>query len=76
MLSWKWWRIWSLENDTSSVAADPVVQYMDHDQLTKLINQTQKKMEKAAKELDFIQAAQFRDELAELKKMVEQKKSR
>jgi excinuclease ABC subunit B len=65
-----------IESDTSSVAADPIVQYMDHDQLTKLINQTQKKMEKAAKELDFIQAAQFRDELAELKKMVEQKKSR
>jgi excinuclease ABC subunit B len=47
---------------------------MDEDQLNKLIIQTQKKMEKAAKELDFIQAAQFRDELAELKKMVEQKR--
>ena len=62
------------ESESSSVAADPVVQYMNADQLNKLILQTQKKMEKAAKELDFIQAAQFRDELAELKQMVEQKR--
>jgi excinuclease ABC subunit B len=62
-----------IENESSSIAADPVVQYMDNDQLKKLINQTQRKMEKAAKELDFIQAAQFRDELAELRKMIEQK---
>ena len=62
------------ENENTSVAADPVVQYMDKDQLSKMIIQTQKKMEKAARELDFIQAAQFRDELAELKKMVEQKR--
>jgi excinuclease ABC subunit B len=62
------------ENENTSVAADPVVQYMDKDQLSKMIIQTQKKMEKAARDLDFIQAAQFRDELAELKKMVEQKR--
>ncbi|MCC7232604.1 MAG: excinuclease ABC subunit UvrB, partial [Bacteroidia bacterium] len=43
-----------------SVAADPVVQYMGPDQLKKLISQTRKSMEKAAKELDFIQAARFR----------------
>jgi excinuclease ABC subunit B len=61
------------ESENTSVAADPVVQYMDKDQLSKLIIQTQKKMEKAARELDFIQAAQFRDELAELKNMIEQK---
>ena len=44
---------------------------MNKDQLKKLISQTQRNMEKAAKELDFLQAAQFRDELAELKKMIE-----
>jgi excinuclease ABC subunit B len=66
-----------IENESSSVAADPIVKYMNKDQLKKLINQTQKKMEKAAKELDFLQAAQFRDELAELNKMVRiNKKSR
>ena len=60
-----------IEKDTTSVAADPVVKIMDKDQLKKLISQTQRNMEKAAKELDFLQAAQFRDELAELKKMIE-----
>jgi excinuclease ABC subunit B len=59
-----------IESEQSSVAADPVVQFMDKEQLMKLIKQTQKMMEKAAKELDFIQAAQYRDELTELNKMV------
>jgi len=63
-----------IEADTASVAADPVVKYMDREQLMKMINQTQRNMEKAAKELDFIQAAQFRDELAELRKMMETRK--
>ena len=62
-----------IEKDTTSVAADPVVKIMDKDQLKKLISQTQRNMERAARELDFLQAAQFRDELAELKKMIERK---
>ena len=45
------------------VAADPVVAYLNQDQLKSLIDQTQKKMEKAAKELDFMEAARLRDEL-------------
>lgn len=52
-----------------SLAADPVVQYMDDEQLNKMIETTRKKMEKAAKELDFIEAARLRDELMELEKM-------
>ncbi len=52
-----------IENDTPSVAADPVVQYMDYSQLDKLILKTRKAMEKAAKELDFIEAARLRDEM-------------
>lgn len=63
-----------IESESTSVAADPVVKYMEKEQLEKLIVQTQKKMESAAKALDFIQAAQFRDELAELKKMVDSRK--
>jgi len=59
--------------EETSVAADPVVQYMDKDQLKKLMDQVRKKMENAAKELDFIEAARFRDELEELKKMSEKK---
>jgi excinuclease ABC subunit B len=56
-----------------SVAADPVVAYMKPEQLEKLLKETQKRMEKAAKELDFIEAARLRDELMELKKMVAEK---
>ncbi len=59
--------------DESSVAADPVVQYLNVQQLRKLMDQTQRKMEKAAKELDFMEAARLRDELEELKKISEKK---
>lgn len=53
-----------------SIAADPVVKYMSAEQLKKLIEQTKKQMEKAAKDLDFIEAARLRDEMKDLEKMV------
>ncbi len=58
-----------VEPQEPSLAADPVVAYMSQDEIEKQMKQTQKKMEKAAKELDFMAAAKFRDELAELKKL-------
>ena len=60
-----------IEDETHSVAADPVVSYMDKDQLHKAAVRTQKEMEKAAKDLNFIEAARLRDELLELKKLME-----
>lgn len=48
---------------TSALAADPVVKYMSDEQLDKSIKYTRKQMEKAAKDLDFIEAARLRDEL-------------
>lgn len=57
-------------NETSSIAADPVVQYMKPEQLEKAIQFTRKQMEKAAKELDFIEAARLRDELFALEKQL------
>ncbi|MFN8339598.1 MAG: excinuclease ABC subunit UvrB [Saprospiraceae bacterium] len=51
-----------------TIAADPVIAYMNKDQLSKLIAETESNMKKAAKDLDFITAAQLRDELMELKK--------
>lgn len=57
-----------IEPDDVSVAADPIIAYMSKDQLNKLIEETERKMKKAAKELDFISAAQFRDELFALRK--------
>ena len=57
----------------TSVAADPVVAYMAKPELEKLIQTTQKNMEKSAKELDFIEAARLRDELSQLKTLLENK---
>ncbi len=56
------------EPEELSIAADPVVQYMTQDQLEQSIKATEKKMKKAAKDLDFITAAQYRDEMLALKK--------
>ncbi len=59
-----------IENESFSIAADPVVQYMSAEQLTKSIENTRKAMEKAAKQLDFMEAARLRDEITELEKLL------
>ena len=56
-----------------SVAADPILEYISKDQLKKSIDNTRKKMQQAAKNLDFIQAAQYRDELIKLEDMMKEK---
>ena len=53
------------------VAADPLVQYLSKEKLEKLITQTQKQMEKAAKELNFMEAARLRDEWQGMKNRLE-----
>ena len=64
-----------IEPDTNneSLAADPVVQYMSKDQLNKSIDETKKKMQKAAKDLDFIEAARLRDEMYALQEITKKK---
>ncbi|MGL5546294.1 MAG: excinuclease ABC subunit UvrB [Tannerellaceae bacterium] len=59
-----------VEPTTSSVAADPVVQYMTKPQLEKAIGQTKKAMQEAAKKLEFLEAAQLRDELVKLEELL------
>lgn len=59
-----------VESNKVSIAADPVVQYMNKEELKKLIAQTRKSMERAARDLDFIEAARLRDEMYELEKMM------
>jgi len=59
--------------DDASLAADPVVQYMDKSQLQKAIDNAQKKMQKAAKEMDFLEAAKYRDEMFALEKVLQSK---
>lgn len=60
--------------EEQSIAADPVISYMTVEQLKKLANETRQKMEKAAKDLDFMEAARLRDEMLELKKMMKKRK--
>ena len=62
-----------LEADTIVFAADPIIERMTRPQLEKSIENTTALMKKAAKELDFIQAAQYRDEIARLQKLLEMK---
>ena len=53
---------------TSSIAADPLVQYMSKPQLQQAIDKVRKDMNNAAKDMDFLQAAKLRDELFALEK--------
>ena len=53
-----------------NMAAEPVIKYMNKAQLEKAIKKSKKEMEKAAKELDFITAAKYRDEMKELEKVL------
>jgi excinuclease ABC subunit B len=61
------------EPESFSIAADPVVQYMSIPQLEKTIENTRKAMQRAAKKMEFIEAAQYRDELIKLEEMLGQK---
>ena len=62
-----------IEPDRPDIAADPVVKYMNREALEKAIEKSKKNMEKAASELDFIEAARFRDEMADLQKLLRSK---
>jgi excinuclease ABC subunit B len=62
-----------IEPESVNIAADPVVKYMNNEALEKAIEKARKNMEKAASELDFIQAAGFRDEMTELQKILKGK---
>ena len=56
---------------TVNIAADPVVKYMNKEQLEKSIERTRKAMADAAKRMEFIEAAQLRDELLKLEELVQ-----
>ena len=62
-----------MEPDTPNLAADPVVQYMTKPQLEKTIERTKKLMQEAAKKLEFMDAAHYRDELIKLQDILKEK---
>ena len=55
------------------MAADPIMEYMTRDQLEKSIARTRKLMQEAAKKLDFIEAAQYRDEMLRMEELLKDK---
>lgn len=62
-----------IEPDASAFAADPIVRKMSTAELKKSIENTEVLMKQAAKNLDFMQAAQYRDEMLRLQAMLEEK---
>ena len=66
-------KVYTEQVETSYAAADPIVQYMSKEQLKNSIERTRKLMQDAAKNLDFIEAAQYRDELIRLEDMLKNK---
>ena len=60
-----------VEQEDHSLAADPLMNYMTRDQLEKMLLEAERKMRAAAKDLDFISAAQYRDEMNAIKKKMQ-----
>lgn len=60
-----------IEKDEHNLAADPIMNYLSREQLEKLLIEAEKKMKAAAKDLDFISAAKFRDEMNAIKKKMQ-----
>jgi len=58
------------EPDKVDIAADPIVQYMGNRALEKAIEKARKAMEKAASELNFVEAARYRDEMYAYEKLL------
>ncbi|TNE81617.1 MAG: excinuclease ABC subunit UvrB [Bacteroidetes bacterium] len=64
-------KIYVEPEERATVAADPVFQYMGKDQLEKAAKETEKAMLKAAKEMDFMEAARLRDELQAIQEKIQ-----
>ena len=62
-----------IEKDINSFAADPIVQYMTQAELKATIDKSKKEMEKASKDLDFIMAAKWRDDMYALEHVYNEK---
>ena len=62
-----------MESETGRIVADPIVKQMSREQLQKSIDNTTALMQQAAAELDFLQAAQYRDEILRLQALLDEK---
>ncbi|MBB1646062.1 MULTISPECIES: excinuclease ABC subunit UvrB [unclassified Sphingobacterium] len=66
-------KIYVEPDPSQAIAADPVMQYLSEKDLKKAIDNVRKKMDKAAKEMDFLEAAKYRDEMFSLEKLYEER---
>ena len=62
-----------IEPEERMAVADPIMEYMTRDKLEKSIERSRKLMQEAAKKLDFIEAAQYRDEMLRMEEMLKEK---
>lgn len=60
-------------NDSTAFAADPILRSMTREQLDKTIAETTRLMKQAAKEMNYLQAAQYRDEIIRLQNYIQEK---
>lgn len=61
-------QVYNAENENLAIAADPVFDYMGKEELEKAIKESERSMMKAAREMEFIEAARYRDQIEDLKK--------
>ena len=61
------------DQEAADLVADPVMEFMSKEQLEKTIEQSKKKMQAASRDMDFLTAAEFRDEMLALKKLYDRK---
>jgi excinuclease ABC subunit B len=66
---------YSMDTSMVDAAADPIVQYMNKAQLQKTIEKTKKQMQEASKNMEFLEAAQYRNELVKLQDILKTKSS-
>jgi excinuclease ABC subunit B len=66
-------RMYNEDTVTTTIACDPIVEYMTAEQLEKSIERTRRLMERAAEKMEFVEAAQYRDEMFRLQEILKAK---
>jgi excinuclease ABC subunit B len=66
-------RLYEMDNTSTAIACDPIVEYMSAEQLKKSIERTRRLMQEAAEKMEFIEAAQYRDEMFKLQELLKKK---
>ena len=68
-------RMYSEDTVQTPIACDPIVEFMSAEQLKKSIERTRRLMEQAAEKMEFVEAAQYRDEMFRLQELLKDKEA-